>query len=344
MTLSGPEEALAIQAATPPVSREAAQHVLDYLVWNKALLSENLANTAVLERYMTLVNDMKEGLHVVIQDPYQKATAMLFELVLSEEFNPWEIDLVRFTQLYMERLQAAGGVDFVVAGRLIYMAWNILVLQSREVLTQRTPTPNPDSDTAPDGAPMDDGFLSDVTTPEALDVTTSVLAGGTPPLEAMVRHSESRPVSLIELARAFHDAEEEARRSLEINEARERLRVAQRTIGEVLVHGEVPESDLAATWEVIARHPVGERFSLEEILKGVQSRERIVSLVLSALFLVREGVVILHQETIGSAPVLVERTSEARDKVRTLAMAPDLTASPVPVPALAAPSPLPAEN
>ena len=309
MTLSS-QEAATLLATAPPVSREAAEKVLNYLVWNKAMIGESLSTDDLLERYMTLVKDLREGVHVVIQDPFQKATALLFELVLSEEFNPWEIDLVKFTQLYMDRVKDIG-MDFTVAGRLIYMAWNILLLQSQEILTTRH-SEAMEGDGTEELSPIDDTYLGEMTTPEAVDVTHSVLTGSEPPLEAMVRHAETRPVSLMELARAFQEAEEQAKRSLEIQEARNRLREAQRAIGEVLVHGDIPESELAHAWETVAAHPVGEEFDLSEILRGIASREKVVALFIATLFLVREGVVTLHQDAPGVGPIRVRRTSEER--------------------------------
>ena len=309
MTLSS-QEAATLLATAPPVSREAAEKVLNYLVWNKAMIGESLSTDDLLERYMTLVKDLREGVHVVIQDPFQKATALLFELVLSEEFNPWEIDLVKFTQLYMDRVKDTG-MDFTVAGRLIYMAWNILLLQSQEILTTRH-SEAMEGDGTGELSPIDDTYLGEMTTPEAVDVTHSVLTGSEPPLEAMVRHAETRPVSLMELARAFQEAEEQAKRSLEIQEARNRLREAQRAIGEVLVHGDIPESELAHAWETVAAHPVGEEFDFSEILGGSASREKVVALFIATLFLVREGVVTLHQDTPGVGPIRVRRTSEER--------------------------------
>ncbi len=141
MTISQ-QEARELAVPLPPtegtVPREAAQRVLDYLIFHRSLLGEADQPGPLLERYMTLVNGLKEGVHIVIPDPFQKATALLFELVMDEEFDPWEIDLARFTQQYVERVREEGGVDFAVAGRLLYMAWSILLLQSEELLRNRT--------------------------------------------------------------------------------------------------------------------------------------------------------------------------------------------------------------
>ncbi|HEV2231343.1 MAG TPA: hypothetical protein VGS18_04095, partial [Thermoplasmata archaeon] len=259
MTLSA-TEAAEIAVANSPVPREAAQRVLDYLIFHRSLLDEPDGPPALLERYLGLVKNLKEGVHIVIADPLQKATALLFELVMDEAFDPWEIDLVRFTQTYLDRVREDRTIDFAVAGRLVYMAWSILYLQSDAVLKRReepaAPAPGADGELSPD---LDEGYLGDLGTPEAVDVTTAVLEGDGAPLMQMVRHPETRPVSLLELVQAFGEAEADARRSLRLQELRDRLRDEQRAAPEVLVHGDIPEQDLADTWEAALAHPVGTR-------------------------------------------------------------------------------------
>jgi len=295
-------------AAGESVPREAAQRVLDYLIFHRALIGESEAPGPLLERYLGLVNRLKDGVHVVIPDPFQKATALLFELVMEEEFDPWEIDLARFTQVYLERVRAEGGVDFAVAGRLLYMAWSILYLQSEEILRHRE-NPVPPSPEAP----LEESFISEIDTPVGLDVTSVVLGSSEPPpLVPMVRHPETRPVSLLELVSAFGEAEVEARRSLRIAELRERLREEQRAPPEILVHGDIPELDLVDAWVVALRHPKGDPFPLLDLWRSDQGRDRLVAVFLACLFLAKERVVDLRQERLGESPVLLVRTADER--------------------------------
>ncbi len=312
MTISaGEAELLAPEAG--PVPREAAQRVLDYLIFHRSLIDEREATPALLERYLELVRGLKEGVHVVIDDPFQKATALLFELVMDEAFDPWEIDLARFTQLYVERVQSAEPMDFAVAGRLVYMAWSILYLQSEGILRLRnTPLAAP-AEPEGEGLPIDDGYLGEMTSPEQLDVTAAILgAPEGPALTPMVRHSETRAVSLLELVSAFGAAEAEARTSLRIQELRERLREEQRAAPEVVVHGDLPEADLADAWQAASAHPVGTAFPLLSLWRPAQGRERLVALLLACLFLAKERVLELRPASGGGpAPDLV-RIAEAR--------------------------------
>jgi segregation and condensation protein A len=316
MSLSSSETPVILAPTTVP--RDAAEKMLRYLVFHRSLLGEAEDTSALLERYLALVENLKEGVHLVIPDPFQKATALLFELVMEQEFDPWEIDLVKFTQAYLDRVKEEGGVNFAIAGRLVYMAWSILYLQSEVLLRSRENPPDPSADPSLDagGALPDDGYLPLMETPEAVDVTSAVLGSSAPPpLLEMVRHPEARPVSLLELVRAFGEAEVDARRSLRVQELRERLREEQRAPPEVLVHGDVPESDLEDTWEATCHHAVGEPFPLLDLWSPLTGRDRLVSIFLALLFLSRERSVELHQEILGESPVEVVRTTEQRKRV-----------------------------
>ncbi len=298
--------------AAPAVPRDAAEQMFRYLIFHRSLLGEDEDSSALLARYLALVEDLKDGVHLVIPDPVQKATALLFELVMEERFDPWEIDLAKFTQAYLERVRSEGAVNFAIAGRLLYMAWSILYLQSEEVLRTRASADPADDPAAGELAP-EDGYLPLLETPEAVDVTTAVLsAGDAPPLLEMVRHPEVRPVSLLELVRAFGAAEEDARRALRVEALRERLREEQRAPPEVLVHGDIPERELSDAWEEILRRPLGEPFPFLDLWDPKSGRDHLVALLLAVLFLARERSVELRQETVAVSPVLVVRTAEAR--------------------------------
>ncbi|MCI4339354.1 MAG: hypothetical protein L3J68_03370 [Thermoplasmata archaeon] len=314
MTISESEAAGLLSPNAVP--REAAEKVLGYLVFHRSLLGEAEDTSALLERYLTLVENLKDGVHLVIPDPFQKAMALLFELVMEEEFDPWEIDLVKFTQSYLERVQTDGAVNFAIAGRLMYMAWSILYLQSEEILKSRENAVVPPVGGDLEASPIDDGYLPLMETPEAVDVTSSILGSmDAPPLLEMVRHPETRPVSLLELVRAFGEAEADARRAVRIQELRERLREEQRAPPEVLVHGDLPEHDLVDTWEAALRHPVDEPFPLLGLWNPLSGRDRLVAIFLAALFLARERSIDLRQESLGESPVMVVRMSEVRKVV-----------------------------
>jgi segregation and condensation protein A len=312
VTISEAEAGQLVAEHRVPVAREAAQGMLNYIIFHRSLLSETEQRPELLDRYMELVSNLKKGVHIVIQDPFQKATALLFELVMDNEFDPWEIDLVRFTEVYLERVRSEGGIDFAVAGRLLYMAWNILYLQSQEVLSNRD-RPKDDELPAEDPSGLDDGYLGEIGSPTAIDVTDTVLQSiDGPALTPMISHPETRPVSLLELVNAFGEAEQEARRALRIEELRERLREEQRAPPEVLVHGDIPERDLLDVWETARNKAKGEPFPFLDLWTKLQGRDRLVELFLAVLFLARERVVDLVQEKLGDSPLFLVRREDER--------------------------------
>ncbi len=313
-----PESEAAELARPTAVPRDAAEKVLEYLIFHRSLLGAETAETdgsALLERYLKLVENLKEGVHVVIDDPFQKATAVLFELVLDNAFDPWEIDLARFVQAYVDRVRSDAGIDFAVAGRLVAMAWNILYLQSEELLRVRDRPPSPEAASGEglDAGPIDDGYLGELSTPEAVDVTTAVLESDEPPpLLGMVRHPETRPVTLLELVRAFGEAEADARRAIRLEELRAQLREEQRAPPEILVHGDIPERDVQEVWDAAARRPNGEPFPLLSLWRPAQGVDRLVALFLAALYLAKERALDFEQEALNRSPILLVRVAERR--------------------------------
>ncbi|MCI4321832.1 MAG: hypothetical protein L3K05_05950, partial [Thermoplasmata archaeon] len=95
-------------------------------------------------------------------------------------------------------------------------------------------------------------------------------------------------------------------------ELRERLRDEQRASPEVLVHGDIPERDLADAWEAALLRPVKEPFPLTDLWRHAEGRDRLVSLFLAVLFLARENVIELREERLGESPLLLVRVAEVR--------------------------------
>jgi chromatin segregation and condensation protein Rec8/ScpA/Scc1 (kleisin family) len=119
-------------------------------------------------------------------------------------------------------------------------------------------------------------------------------------------------VTPLELVSAFGEAEADARRALRVQELRDRLREEQRASPEVLVHGDIPERDLADTWEAARDHPLGTPFAFLDLWRAAQGRDRLVALFLAALFLSRERAIDLKQESLDGAPLFLVRVIEER--------------------------------
>jgi len=95
-------------------------------------------------------------------------------------------------------------------------------------------------------------------------------------------------------------------------ELRERLREEQRSPPEILVHGEIPERDVADLWEVARAHPIGEPFPFLSLWRPELGRDRLVGTFLAALHLARVQAIELRQDRIAESPLLILRASEER--------------------------------
>jgi len=181
---------------------EAYETVLNHLLFHKALISEH-DGAERITRYVSMLGEIDQGMHVALRDPFEKAVAAAFELVLEKQLDPWDLDLAQFTRMFLEKVEAGGPVNFVTAGKLIFMAWSILKLQSDHVLVSATP---PAEEAPPD---WDFGGLQES---EDLDFNEAVLDAGRLPIAEAIRRPGRRAVTLMELMDAF----DEARRDGEI--------------------------------------------------------------------------------------------------------------------------------
>lgn len=275
------------------------EDVLNHLMFHKALTADHESGDRIT-RYLGMVQEIEQGHYLALRDPMEKAIAAAFELVLEQQFNPWEIDLAAFTKLYLEKVRDDGVVNFVTAGKLVAMAWSILKLQSDELVLKAEP-PKPE-----------EVFFSDwdlgvdlYETPEAFDYTRTVLAGRVPIQEA-IRREGRRAVTLMELMQALDEARVEAARQMELAALRDKARVtAPRDFGNQ-VHGEDLNEDLAFTWSRILRFD-GAPIPLES-LANHDAWDRI-TIFIAVLFLAKMEKVTLSQQEFPYGDILVTRTS-----------------------------------
>src|SRR2546427_12100549 len=94
---------------------ENYQTVLNHLLFHKALISETEGGQRI-NRYLGMLNEIDQGMHVAVRDPFEKSIVAAFELVLERHLDPWEINLVQFTKLFMDKVKKDGAVNFVTAG------------------------------------------------------------------------------------------------------------------------------------------------------------------------------------------------------------------------------------
>ena len=107
-------------------------NVISHLIFHKALIDEG-EDASRINHYVNMIQKAKEGAHVSIENPFDRSIAIAFELVMRQHLNPWDIDLVSFSSMYLKRAREEK-IDLLTAGHIIYMAWKVLKLQSNDLV------------------------------------------------------------------------------------------------------------------------------------------------------------------------------------------------------------------
>jgi len=274
---------------------EAYETVLNHLLFHKALISEH-DGAERISRYVSMLGEIDQGMHVALRDPFEKAVAAAFELVIEKQLDPWDLDLARFTQMFLEKVQTGGPVNFVTAGKLIFMAWSILKLQSDSVLVRSAPP----VEEAP--ADWDFGGLQDS---EGLDFNEAVLDAGRLPIAEAIRRPGRRAVTLMELMDAFDDARRDAEAQLQIAALRAQAVKTFAPNFHDKVHCEDLSEDIGLTWNRI----LGFNGNAVAIADLVTPRDRwdLITVFVSVLFLAKMEKVKLWQKAYPEGDILVQR-------------------------------------
>jgi len=262
----------------------AVEGVLQHLMFHKAMIDED-DRAAKIDHYLAVLEEADGQL--APRDPLDRSLEMVFELVLGNNLDPWDIDLMEFARLYAAKVKDED-VNFVIAGRLMLMAWSILRMQSERVLSRSEPRIE-----EPYAEELD--LFSEeprvrLCMPEEVE------------LDEVVRHKGCRPVTLVELLDAF----EEARREEEQAALREKLRAQNRVKLEKFdtkAHSDDMERDLEDVWQRILRCGPGP-IDLEDIWNG--GREDLVTVFMALLFLCRSGKISLWQDDLPQGRIILE--------------------------------------
>jgi segregation and condensation protein A len=264
-----------------------------HLLWHKALHSEDEGGARINE-YIRMLRERGEGQHVAFADPFDRSIALAFELVLEQGMDPWHIDLVRFTALYMERVKDGTDIDLITAGKLLHMAWSILKMQSERVRQRAEPPPPPEPEPE---LSWDDMPLEAVDDPDAAFTDRVLTPGELAPIDEKVRHKGDRKVTLMELVDALEEARREAEMRREINAKREAERalraVKRQGRADAAAHKDDQEGDIAEVWERILGKN-GVPIPITDIQE--RTREDMVKTLVSILFLAREQRVRVWQD------------------------------------------------
>ncbi|MBQ7405275.1 MAG: chromosome segregation protein ScpA [Candidatus Methanomethylophilaceae archaeon] len=235
--------------------------------------------------YMDILSKTDSGER--LSDPVDESIRSVFSLVLDNGIDPWEIDLSEFVRMY-ERKVTNDSFDMIVAGKLLLMAWKILRLQSDCTRLRSEPPVEIEEVMEVD----DDFFFDD----EPLIVPEVSLR------EAYQREPV-RPVTMYELIDAFEDA----RKEIEIQKERERVRAELKAkepkVFENKAHEEDDERVVEGVWQRIQKLGSGQ-ICIADLYTGALYDN--LSVFVSVLHLVRDGRLAVWQDELPSGEIYVE--------------------------------------
>lgn len=258
-----------------------------HLLFHKAM-TENTETYQRIGGYMDILAKAETGER--LPDPVDEAIRSVFNLVLENGIDPWEIDLSEFVKLYNKKV-VNSAFDMIVAGKLILMAWKILRLQSESTRTLSEP---PIEETVEID---DDGFFFE---DDGMMVVPEVT------LNEAFRREPVRPVTMYELIDAFEDA----RIEIEIQQERERTREKLKLVPSKFdnkAHEEDDQKDVEEVWQRIQKLGTGQICIQDLYTKDL--KENLKTFV-SILHLVRVGCLDVWQESLPYGEIFVEIKTE----------------------------------
>jgi len=271
---------------------ELDNDVINHLLFHKALIDENNDMTQI-NRYLEMAKAAATGESTSIENPFDRSVYLAFDLVLNQHLNPWDIDLVSFSTMYLKRAKKEK-IDLMSAGKIIYMAWKVLRMQSDHLVVNM--------ETKEDA--LDQGFgWEDIPTASWLanddeySYTNLLMKMPQSPIEEPLRRESTRKVTLIELLSAFDEIRKESEQYQLLDELRreERILLEQKARKAMTgsAHEDHLEEDVVSVWERICQFPKKSMNFTE--LCPVDSTEERIKTFISILFLAYEKKITVHQ-------------------------------------------------
>lgn len=232
------------------------------------------------------------------KDPLDRALSFALDLALSEVVDPLDVDLSKFSSIYMEKVKSEDEVDFVTAGKMVLMAWSLLKLQSDLALREANSDQIKEEEVELDLAEW--GWLSD---DESFDFTKQVLTSSKSPISERLTRKAARKVTLADLIEALKASKRELRRRERRRDERERQKLMRSSEGrERVAKGVLDEilEKLDTIWSAIRSK---KRVKLDELYEG---KDELAMAFGSVLQLASDGKVRLEQENFPFGDIWVE--------------------------------------
>jgi segregation and condensation protein A len=266
--------------------------VINHLLFHKSLIDEK-DDSARINYYVSMLQKTDEGEHLSIENPFDRSITIAFELVMQQHLNPWDIDLVSFSTMYLKRAKQEK-IDLMTAGRIIYMAWKILKLQSNNLVVAMEKQEETYEPFGWGDIPTEMYLTND----DAYSYTNLVMNMPESPLEEPLRRDSKRKVTLIELLDAFDQARKESEEFQILDQQRreERERIAERARKRMkgTAHEDHLEDDIQTIWKRINNHS-NKTLTLMDLCEK-KGKEELIKVLISVLFLAMDSKIIVFQK------------------------------------------------
>ena len=278
--------------------------VINHLLFHKSLIDEN-DDASRINYYVEMLQKTNEGEYVSIENPFERSIAIAFELVIRQHLNPWDIDLVNFSTMYIRRAKEEK-IDLITSGRIILMAWKILKLQSDNLIVSIEE--NNDNEELFDwkDIPSEMWLEND----QDYSYTNLIMKMPEPPLYEPIRRDSKRKVTLIELLEAFNKARKESEEyqilEQQRKEERDRLKIKSRKRMLGTAHEDNLEEDVEEIWKKIIK--INKKtLSLIELC-DTKNRAEFLKTLISVLFLAYDNKINVYQRKFPYGKIFIENT------------------------------------
>ena len=261
-------------------------NVINHLMFQRAIIDDDEDLQSKIGRYVRIAEEMQSGTLVPSDDPFERCVAQVFELVVQQQFDPWDINLIEFSKTYLAKVRKASEVNLIVAGKIVYMAWEILRLQSDLAVSR--------ADRPATCELMLDGFDPEgfnlFVDPFELGEGEAILYSEEQPIKESIRRKSERSVTLIDLLDAFEEAKKESDIRQELAKFMHKYR---RPEFDDKTHKESLEDDIAEVWDRIQKFG-NEPIPIADLCR--MNKEDRVTVLVSMLFLAKMGKIHIWQE------------------------------------------------
>jgi segregation and condensation protein A len=276
--------------------------VINHLLFHKSLIDEN-DDAAMINYFVDMLEKTNEGEYISIENPFERSIAIAFELVIRQHLDPWDIDLVNFSTMYIKRAKEEK-IDLITAGRIILMAWKILKLQSDNLVVSIEENKENEEIFDWDNLPSEMWLEND----QDYSYTNLIMKMPEPPLYEPIRRDTKRKVTLMELLEAFNQARKESEEyqllEQQRQDERDRLKIKSRKRMIGTAHEDNIEEDVEIIWKKINKI---DKKTLSIIdLCDTKNRDDFIKTLISVLFLAYDNKIKVYQRKFPYGKIFIE--------------------------------------